>query len=201
MDDTANTFETNSISVRDFLPNKLNLSPFGAWRTDRLLSGEKRGPGSIPLNIKCNARFGEKIIRSQASSSLFSCVIPLSPWWRVPHWMQKPHCGSSYNYVKKQEEYRRKRYIVQYYISASEQCGYFPTYIKHARRNCHLQLSVCYYTNVIAWFRHTCFDISGSRQKQTRKGFECYMYALFTRSQSPEYGGAQQLPKSWADWK
>lgn len=36
MDDTANTFETNSISVRDFLPNKLNLSLFGAWQTDCL---------------------------------------------------------------------------------------------------------------------------------------------------------------------
>lgn len=79
MDDTAHTFETNSISVRDFPPNKLNLSLFGAWRTDRLLSGEKRGPGSIPFNTKCHARWGDKIIGSQASSSLFSCLIPLSP--------------------------------------------------------------------------------------------------------------------------
>jgi hypothetical protein len=104
MDDTANTFETNSISVPDFLPNKLNLSLFGAWRTDRLLSGEKKGPGSIPFNRKCHARCAEKIIGSQASSSLFSCVIPLSPSWRVPHSMQKPHCGSSYNYVKRDKQ-------------------------------------------------------------------------------------------------
>jgi hypothetical protein len=69
MDDTANTSETTTISVRDFLPNKLNLSPFGAWQTNRLLWGGSRAggiPGSISLNIKCIARCGEKIIRSQA---------------------------------------------------------------------------------------------------------------------------------------
>jgi hypothetical protein len=129
MDDTANTFETNSISVRDFLPNKLNLSLFGAWRSDRLLSGEKRGPGSIPFNTKWHARCGEKIIGSQASSSLFSCVIPLSPWRRVPHWMQKPHCGSSYNYVKNAKNTDERDKQINIIFQNRNNAGYFPTYI------------------------------------------------------------------------
>ena len=74
MDDTANTSETTTIFVRDFLPNKLNLSPFGAWQTNRLLWVGSRGVAGgrdsgldLSLNIKCMARCGEKIIRSQAA--------------------------------------------------------------------------------------------------------------------------------------
>jgi len=82
MDDTANTSETTTITVRDFLPNKLNLSPF--WRladqppTVRRKSGRGAGRGGgaggdsglDPTQYKVHSSVWRKNYTLSSSSSL-----------------------------------------------------------------------------------------------------------------------------------